>query len=350
MGIRLLAVVCCFLVSVFAFGHDPLISRVEVTGTDAGMSVSVFAGYTNFSKVNPDVDLDDLDAGIRERLKLWDGDERVEFGDAEITVDEADDVVIWSAKSESGIDQLSLRGRMFDDDAGRTLLTVWRPGTEPIDVVLDRGNPEWIPERMVTAATGQGFGERVWAFLTQGVEHILSGLDHVLFVFGLVLLGGSLKSLLKIATAFTVAHSITLTLAALQIVHASPRIVEPLIALSIVAVAVENLRHRKLDEDKKQASAGWRPWIAFGFGLIHGFGFAEVLTGLGIKGRELVTALVSFNVGVEIGQAAIICVAVPLIALAAKRWTATIPKLVVGGSWVIGAVGLYWFISRVAGF
>ena len=129
--------------------------------------------------------------------------------------------------------------------------------------------------------------------LKLGVEHILTGADHLVFLLGLILVGGSLRSLVGVVTAFTLAHSITLALAALSIFAPSPRLVEPAIALSIAYVGVENLF-------VNDASKRWR--ITFPFGLIHGFGFAGALREIALPRAQLPIALVSFNLGVELGQ------------------------------------------------
>jgi hydrogenase/urease accessory protein HupE len=136
-----------------------------------------------------------------------------------------------------------------------------------------------------------------------GVEHILTGFDHIMFLLALMLRGGRLRSLLGIVTAFTVAHSITLSLAVLHVATLPSRVVEPLIALSIAYVALENMLFRRLPS---------RRWaVSFGFGLVHGFGFAGALIELGLPRRSLVEALVFFNVGVEAGQAMIIALLLP---------------------------------------
>ena len=144
----------------------------------------------------------------------------------------------------------------------------------------------------------------VVSFLRMGIEHILTGYDHLVFLFGLVLIGGRLRSLVGAVTAFTVAHSITLALAVLGVWAPSPRIVEPAIALSIVWVGIENFF-------VKNAEGRWR--ITFPFGLIHGFGFAGALREIELPRARVPLALVSFNLGVEVGQLAVMAVVVPLI-------------------------------------
>lgn len=144
--------------------------------------------------------------------------------------------------------------------------------------------------------------EGFFRYIPVGVDHIVpKGLDHILFVLGLFLLAAKMRPLLWQVSAFTLAHTITLALAALGVVTVAPAIVEPLIALSIVYVAVENLFSRGLNP--------WRPAIIFAFGLLHGLGFATVLAEYGIPENAFIPSLIGFNVGVELGQLAVISVA-----------------------------------------
>lgn len=182
----------------------------------------------------------------------------------------------------------------------------------------------------------------VWQYLTLGFTHILpKGLDHILFVLGLFLLSTRLKPLLLQVTAFTVAHSITLGLTIYGVFSLPPSIVEPLIAVSIVYVAVENIFTSTLH--------AWRPLVVFGFGLLHGMGFAGVLQEIGLPRSEFLTALVTFNIGVELGQMSVITLAF----LAVGAWSRSAgwyrQRVVVPASMAIAAVGLYWTIQRVVG-
>ncbi|MGE0716931.1 MAG: HupE/UreJ family protein [Alphaproteobacteria bacterium] len=174
------------------------------------------------------------------------------------------------------------------------------------------------------------------AFLELGIEHILLGFDHVLFVVALLLGGGGLLTLLGVVTAFTVAHSITLGLSVLGVVTLPPEIVEPVIALSIAYVAAENImRGRRLS----------RRWtVAFLFGLVHGFGFAGILAELELPRAGLALSLVSFNLGVEIGQAAIVALLLPLL-LWLRRFSWQ-PRAVAAASIVLFAAGLSLLVDR----
>jgi hydrogenase/urease accessory protein HupE len=172
-----------------------------------------------------------------------------------------------------------------------------------------------------------------------GVEHILLGFDHLVFLLGLILVGGKWRSLLLVVTAFTVAHSVTLALAALGIWAPSPRIVEPAIALSIAYVGVENYF-------VKDADGRWR--ITLPFGLVHGFGFAGALQEVGLPEGDVPKALFLFNVGVELGQLAVLAVTLPLLAAARRRGWLT-ARGVKAASAAIVLLGVFWFVTRVAG-
>lgn len=172
-------------------------------------------------------------------------------------------------------------------------------------------------------------------FGTLGVEHILTGYDHLAFVAALVFGAASWRSALALVTTFTVAHSLTLAAAALGWVAVAPEIVEPVIAASIVLVALENLVRPPL---------GRRAALTFVFGLVHGLGFAGLLGELGLPTAHLLEALVGFNLGVEAGQAAV--VAAGLVVLAPlRRW----PWVTTVGSLGLAAAGLFWLVERLSG-
>jgi hydrogenase/urease accessory protein HupE len=177
------------------------------------------------------------------------------------------------------------------------------------------------------------------AFVGSGVHHIFLGPDHILFLLGLLLLGGSFRRLLKIVTCFTIAHSLTLALATLHILNPPSSIVEPAIAASIIAIGAENLTASRIGRDR-------RAWLAFLFGFVHGFGFASVLRELGLPRNALAGSLLAFNVGVEIGQATILMIlAVPLALLRTRS-----PKFgkiaLTFGSVAVILAGGYWLIER----
>lgn len=177
-------------------------------------------------------------------------------------------------------------------------------------------------------------------YLTLGFRHIIpEGLDHILFVLGIFLLTTELRPILIQVTAFTVAHSVTLGLSMYGIVSLSPGIVEPLIALSVGYVAIENIVVGRMTL--------WRPAVVFGFGLLHGMGFAGALRELRVKEVEFLPALVSFNVGIELAQLTIIAVAFLTVAIwhRDKPWYR--PRFVLPASVAIAATALFWTAQRI---
>jgi hydrogenase/urease accessory protein HupE len=179
-----------------------------------------------------------------------------------------------------------------------------------------------------------------WGFLRLGIAHIWTGYDHLLFLFGLLLVCRSFRSIIGIISCFTVAHSITLALATLGIVNLPSSLVEPMIAASIFYVGLENLARRGAEPKGRWA-------LTFGFGLIHGFGFASALRELGIgsRGHGIAMPLLTFNLGVEIGQVSIAAIVLPIVWQLRKN-----PGFVRYGVPILSAIvalaGLYWFLQR----
>ena len=217
-----------------------------------------------------------------------------------------------------------------------TYLNVYESGRLRYQGLLDatRSNVEYF------SGGGQGRLALIATFVGEGIHHIFIGPDHMLFIVGLLLLGGSITRLLKIVTAFTVAHSITLALATLGILNPSPGIVEPAIALTIAFIGVENILASRNGRDV-------RALIAFGFGLIHGFGFAGVLRELGLPAGARAWALFSFNGGVEVAQSVIVLSVAPLLALLKSSSDAWSRRVVAVGSWCVILAGAVWFLQRV---
>lgn len=199
--------------------------------------------------------------------------------------------------------------------------------------------------------------EQTWAvakeYMVLGIEHILAGYDHLLFIVCLVLLAGTFKRILITVTGFTIAHSITLALAALGVVKVSVAPVEATIALSIVFVAMELARN-------KRHTLTWRYPIAVSstFGLLHGFGFAAVLTEIGLPQTEIPAALLFFNIGVEIGQIMFVIVAISLFffgkwivkSLRALSFNDILMRIQLPAGYVVGTLAMFWTIDRVSGF
>ena len=224
------------------------------------------------------------------------------------------------------------------------LLRVRFRGGATVDHLL---RPE-APRAAVRPETGGGMA--VPAYLRLGVEHLLFGFDHILFVVGLTFLVRRPLQLVQVVTAFTAAHSITLALSTLGVVTLPQRPVEAVIALSILFLAVELARGTSgAASAREQRSALARsPWaIAFGFGLLHGFGFAGALADIGLPEQARAMALLLFNVGVEIGQLAVVGLLLALLyGLRARR--AALPAIAAQVPiYVMGTVSAYWFLERV---
>ena len=261
---------------------------------------------------------------------------------------------------------LSVSAFMFPyDPVHRTFVNVYERDTLMLQAILtkDRQQVDHF------AGTRQGTVAVVRKFVAAGIHHILIGPDHLLFLVGLLLLGGSFRRLVLVVSAFTIAHSVTLSLAALSLVSPPAWIVEPAIALSIVYVGADNLTVQRLRREREPSARagggapaqheGWGPasaersprdvrvWIAFAFGLIHGFGFASVLREMGLPARALGWSLFSFNLGVEIGQLVVVAVVASAIAAIRKRSEAAGRRLAVAGSIAVILAGAFWFIERV---
>jgi hydrogenase/urease accessory protein HupE len=220
------------------------------------------------------------------------------------------------------------------DPQHRTFINVYEDDSLTQAIVdKDRSTFEYF------TGTRQGIWEVLQRFVPSGVHHILIGPDHLLFLVGLLLLGGSVRQLLLVVTAFTAAHSITLSLAALGMVIPPASAVEPAIALSVVYVGADNLL--------VGAGRDTRAWIAFAFGLIHGFGFANVLRDMDLPARALGWTLFGFNIGVEIGQLAVVAVVASALAWVRARSQVAGARLAVAGSIVVILAGTYWFVERV---
>jgi hydrogenase/urease accessory protein HupE len=209
-------------------------------------------------------------------------------------------------------------------------------GSATTEHLLFRRHAAFDVDGAEAAVTRASSSSQRWGFVRMGVEHILTGYDHLLFLFALVLAGGTLRSLAGAVTAFTVAHTLTLGLSVLGFVSPPARFIEPAIALSVAYVGVENFFAR--------AHAGYR--TTFAFGLLHGFGFAGALGDASIPSAEVPWALFSFNAGVEIGQLLWMVVLASLVtALRRFEWFGRRAVFVLSAA--IAVAGLVWFVGRV---
>jgi HupE/UreJ protein len=277
-------------------------------------------------------DREALLALVAGRITLRAGDHRCQPGPGRWLSSAPADSVTLAVDFACGarVGDLLIRDDLFDvlgadyhtlariDAGGRSAQFAFTPQTRETRVAAARSNAD------------------LGSFVLLGIEHILTGWDHLLFLLVLLLRGGGWLSLAKIVTAFTIAHSVTLALAVLDVVTLPDRFVEAVIALSIAAVAAENLVQRPVVV---------RRWIvSFCFGLVHGFGFSAALRELGLPVHGLLRALFGFNVGVEIGQALVVAVALPLLALARRtRWER---RMVSSSSAAVLLVGIILFVER----
>lgn len=242
----------------------------------------------------------------------------------------------------------------FPEVIGDVVLTIEQPGLEPSAEPVPAGQfSSSIPVRFRTATSSvervapgppQGSSGAFFAtsiqFLHWGFTHILPhGIDHILFVLGLFLLSDKLKPLILQVTAFTAAHSLTLALSMLDLISLPEWVVEPIIAASIAFIAIENLFTRELKP--------WRPFVVFGFGLVHGLGFAGILREAHLPAGQFLNAIVSFNIGVELGQIAVIAGAMVLVGWfrGHPRYRAAVS---IPASVLIAVIAIGWTIERVA--
>jgi hydrogenase/urease accessory protein HupE len=245
----------------------------------------------------------------------------------------------------AGAARLTVEARLFPyDPLHQTFVNVYADGELSHQAILDsrRDRMEYY------AGTMQGRLSVLGVFLPAGIEHILIGPDHVLFLLALLLLGGSLWRLAAIVTSFTIGHSVTLSLAALGKVSLPAALVEPLIALSIIVVGADNLLvHREVAQRPADRVRDLRPYVAGLFGLIHGFGFAYVLQEFGLPAGAIGWSLLGFNLGVEVGQLAIVIVAAAALAIVRRNRPPLADRIVVWGSILVMLAGGYWFVDRV---
>ncbi len=281
---------------------------------------------------------DRIIALVAPRLSIRGGDEALapQWGAVE-AARERDAVRLTFRASGDTRGSLAIRARLFPyDPFHQTFLNVYESGTLRQQAVFNANEGE----RVYYRGTAQGALAVVGTFVSAGIHHILIGPDHILFLVGLLLLGGGGWALVRIVTAFTIGHSITLSLAALNVITPPAAIIEPAIALSIVFVGADNLLVGRSGRDV-------RAWIALAFGLVHGFGFANVLREFGLPGEALAWSLFSFNLGVEIGQLLIVLAIAGALALVRQRNQAAAQRLAYAGSIVVMAAGAYWFVERV---
>jgi len=339
---RLLAVAALIAACRSAAAHEIGSAKVEITLAKNGT-------YTVVAKIDPEHVSPGPLRDSREELRrefiakahiAFDGVERELFETDESKATPLPDWPAFILKFGGRI-PAETKGVTFRQDAaiGWYLVQVVNEGIEgSASQWLDVGK-ESKPFAIAAPPPAPTIGATVRQYVVLGYEHILpKGLDHILFVLGLFLMSTRWRPLLAQVTAFTVAHSITLGLAIYGAVSLKSTIVEPLIAASIVYVAVENVLAKELHKS--------RIAIVFCFGLLHGLGFAGVLHELGLPRSQFLPALLSFNLGVELGQLSVIALAFLAVGwLGSRPWYRS--RIVIPASLGIAAVGLYWTIQRI---
>lgn len=327
-----LVVLAILLVARLASAHAVGLSRGEYRVTDRGVrALYVFSG-PELAMAFPSGD--GAKSIVQATSVLVDGTPcRAHFESvAEAEGDAVEIRAFFACDRSPGV--LSIDCRFLDAfaDGHRHLATVSTDSNESLHVLV-RARERVDVDLGAPPPKGVPFGAMVW----MGATHIWTGYDHLAFLFGLVLLGGRPRSLVGVVSAFTVAHSITLGMAVLGVVSVPPAIVEPAIALSIAYVGIEDLFGA--DPAKR-----WR--ITFPFGLVHGLGFASALTSLALPRAQVPLALFAFNLGVEMGQLAILAAVLP-----AVLWARRYPAFRVWGvralSFGLAVAGFLWFFRRI---
>ena len=342
-----LVLIALVLTAAVVRAHDPGLSSLDVSVSGRAVSAALSISAADVAALAPGGDSAEASARLRElarnavQLSIDGQTLNVEGQDIETGKDGARIRFAYAAAPESRSRRLTVISDIPRRMARghRELLVIDVDGRPTAEKVLDAEAGSMSIDLL---AASSSTARNAWSFLTLGVEHTLSGYDHLVFLAGLILAAATVRELLIALTAFTAAHSVSLALVVAGGVHAPPSIVEPLIAASIAWVGVENLLGKR---------GGSRWWIVFAFGLVHGFGFAGALAELGVgsSARDVaatVVALLSFNGGVEAGQIAAAAAMLPVVRAIRSRpsWQA---RLLPACSMAIMIAGAYWLIERV---
>ena len=382
----MLAAVWCWAAPVASQAHPATLTSAEATVEADGrfrlviqFDTLAFALNDTSARIG-NAPMEELLAGPRDALEAGLADAKARFlrgfrvttdrGEGRVEASEfpgAAQVLDWKATATPVLPvtlPVTLRGHLppgagtvafrFPSVLEQVILTVERPGEEPLSEPVEAGTASTTLSLKISAPTqgtpgpetaapkpagGPGRLALIGRYVHLGFRHILpEGTDHILFVLGLYLFSTRLRPLLVQVTAFTVAHSITLGLSLYGVVRLPPGVVEPLIALSIVFVAVENIRTTELHAS--------RTLVVFGFGLMHGLGFAAALIDLGLPRRDFLTALVGFNAGVELGQLTVVAIAAATLGWL-RRWRYYRPAVVWPLSGGIAVVAMFWTVQRL---
>jgi hydrogenase/urease accessory protein HupE len=355
----ILAILSSLLPLQYAKGHDPGLSSLTIRQRTNGLEATLTLAVRDAAQV---ADLDENHDGTVSQAEFGRGQSQLDAAVARQIVIAADGKVVKDSSIHSRLDENNNVEVLLNFDAvvfphlviqSKIIASLPLGHRQYLQVQNSRG--ENIFERLLSAAADRATVEMPDAhsstsaleavrsftnFVCLGVKHILTGYDHLLFLFGLLLVARGFFSSLGIITSFTIAHSITLAVATLHLVQIPSRIVEPLIAASIVFVGAENLLRGDIPKARRV--------VPFGFGLIHGFGFASALreSGIGSGSGGIILPLFSFNLGVELGQIMVAALALPIIwklrenPLFIARWAPACSAAVV-------LLGSFWFVQRV---
>ncbi len=352
---RLLALLlgsASFLLTPAAIAHDLPLSYVDLRVSKDGIDATIESSAKNFARELPGLD----EAALLDRSQILPAQEQLLAKVAAgLTISSAEEALspqfralellparkdlklqlFFPAKALSNA--IQVRCELFaTDPRHKTFLNIYEGEALKYQGIFDKT----VSQIEYHRGERQSITAIARAFVFEGIHHIFIGPDHILFVVGLLLLGGTLGRLLKIVTAFTIAHSVTLALATLNILSPPPRVIEPAIALSIIFVGAHALLQRDQTRD-------WRLLFAFGFGFIHGFGFANVLREMQLPREALGWSLFSFNAGVEIGQACIVVAVAPILGYLIRRDTQASRGLITAGSFCVVFAGAFWFTQRL---
>ena len=342
-----LVLIALVLTAAVVRAHDPGLSSLDVSVSGRTVSAALSVSAADVAALAPGGDSVEASTALRElargavRLSIDGRTLDPESQEIETGKDGARIRFVYAAADpDSRVRRLTVTSDVPRRMARghRELLAIDVDGRRVAERVLDAEADSTAVDLLAASSSTR----KAWSFLTLGVEHILSGYDHLVFLAGLILAAVTVRELLIALTAFTAAHSISLALVVAGGVQAPPSIVEPLIAASIAWVGVENLLAARGER------GGSRWWIVFVFGLVHGFGFAGALAELGVgsSARDVAVALLSFNGGVEAGQIAAAAAMLPVVWAIRSRpsWQA---RLLPVCSMTIVIAGAYWLIERV---
>jgi hydrogenase/urease accessory protein HupE len=356
---KILALFCCFAWGISARAHTPGLSTLKIQHRDGQITAVLIFSTAEMQSILPLDANSDGAISSQEFSVAQNTLEKLAKNLLQLSIDGKPLALVESKFSQDENDNLQFDLKYAPQPGGKLeVVSKWigalppghrqfvafqegagQPVTEDL---LDSDSNVFTVELAQTARPISSSAKKQYSFtefLILGIEHILTGYDHLLFLFGLLIVCHDFKSIIKIISCFTLAHSLTLALATLNIVQIPSRVIEPAIAASIVYVGVENIfRHG-------QPKGRWI--LTFAFGLVHGFGFASVLREMEIaKAGSVVIPLVSFNLGVEIGQIAVAALILPIFWFLRKRpvfdkgWVPACSALV-------AAAGTFWFIQRV---